>query len=204
MIEQLFKLMKKWKAFPNYRMETKVDIMLSLFLKDILESEYKCKIKLVMPEFPIHLGTIYPGSSNKSVKVDFVAVTEKDRVYLVELKTDDHSIREGQINYLKSAAELGFPKLLEGLIRIYKATRYKPKYEAYFKGLLEHKIFTKTAGGYSSIVKTYSSEIVFIVPKKDEKLSKFKQLTLKECAKTIEDKYDDEFSRGFANVISEY
>jgi len=203
LIDKLFESMKKWKAFPNYKMETKVDIILSLYLKDILEYKYKKPIKLILPEFPVHLNTIYPGTNNKSVKIDFAALTEENHVYLIEFKTDDKSIRDEQIKYLKTSVEVGFQNLLYGLTKIYKATLYKNKYDNYFNELLNIGLMTRDENNYNVESKDYSTEIVFVVPNPDDPILKdFRRISLKECAKIIKNKYDDQFSLDFADVIS--
>jgi len=203
MIKKFFDTMKKWKAFPNYKMETKVDIILSLYLKSILGHEYGKNIKLLLPEFPVHLGTINNGGSNKSVKIDFVAITEDNHVYLIEFKTDDKSIRGEQIKYLKKSAKVGFQNLLYGLTKIYKASLYKDKYDTYFNELLNIGLMTKSENNYNVVSKDYSTEIVFVVPNPDEPgLKDFKRISLKECAKIIKHIHDDQFSVGFVDVIS--
>jgi hypothetical protein len=53
---------------------------------------------------------------------------KENKVYLIELITDQRSRREKQDRYLQSASEIKVKGLVNGLIKIYKATNQKIKY----------------------------------------------------------------------------
>src|SRR5690606_4459310 len=64
-----------------------------------------------------------------SYKIDYVLFNENyEKMYLLELKTDSHSRRLSQDEYLIKAKEVGFKVMLEGLIEIFNATSSKRKY----------------------------------------------------------------------------
>ena len=130
-INHLFDLLDEWRHFPNYQLERRSDIFFALNLPEVLECKLGFQINpILIPEFPLRLGTIYPEKNlNKSVKVDYVAFTDNgDSVVLVELKTESRSRREVQDHYLHAAKEVGFTKLLEGLLQIFIATNVKKKF----------------------------------------------------------------------------
>ena len=52
----------------------------------------------------------------------------ENKVYLIELKTDQRSRREKQDWYLESASKIKVKGLVSGLLKIYKATNQKVKY----------------------------------------------------------------------------
>ena len=77
-------------------------------------------------------------NSNQSFKVDYLAkVKGENRLYLIELNTDQKSRRDQQDGYLEKAKEAGSETLLKGLGLIYKATNAKKKYRCLLKQLGE-------------------------------------------------------------------
>ncbi len=86
----------------------------------------------LLPEFPLRKGTLWESdNTNKSVKVDYLALSEDlTRGYLVELKTDPGSRRDVQDSYLVQATKVGLGPLMDGLLSIARATssEFVPKY----------------------------------------------------------------------------
>jgi len=127
----VFDNLDKWRNLPDYQMERRADIFFSVYLKEVLEKKYSVRLcEELVPEFPIHKGTIYPHmKSNLSYKIDYLAVTTDLRsAFLVELKTDPKSRRNSQDDYLDRAKEVGLNKLLNGLVEIFQASKIKMKY----------------------------------------------------------------------------
>lgn len=136
-IDELFDRMDAWRHFPYYQLERRADIFFALYLPEVLEAKLGFSVRPeLIPEFPVRIGTIYPNvPTDKSYKIDYVAVsTNSDRAVFVELKTEGLSRRPKQDKYLEAARGVGLPRLLEGLLDIFRATTYKRKY---FR-LLEH------------------------------------------------------------------
>lgn len=136
-IDMLFDQMDAWRHFPSYQLERRADIFFSLYLPEVLEAKLGFSVrKELIPEFPVRIGTVYPSIPiDQSYKIDFVALSAAaDRAVLLELKTDGHSRRTEQDEYLQAAQRIGLTSLLEGLLDIFRATISKRKYFC----LLEH------------------------------------------------------------------
>ena len=131
LIATLFERMDGWRHLPNYQLERRADLFFSLYLAEALEAKLGAAMQpLLVPEFPVRIGTIYPGiASDKSVKIDYVCFSaDLERVIFVELKTEGASRRPEQDKYLLAAQRVGFGALLEGLLKIFAATAAKRKY----------------------------------------------------------------------------
>jgi hypothetical protein len=172
-INQLFDLLDKWRYFPNYQLERRVDIFFALYLKDILWHKYQFNADAILPEFPVHRGSIYLDvNDNKSVKIDYVAVDQsKKEVFLIELKTDMNSRRDAQDDYLLKAQVLNIHGLIDGLLKIYMATRLKTKYQSLFTEVEKLGWLQKTDSTYLNISSDYKTSVIYIQPrnKKDDK-----------------------------------
>ena len=131
LIDALFDYLDHWRQFPAYQLERRSDILFSLYLKDLLSANAHVKPITVLPEFPLHIGTLYKSDSNQSFRVDFLIPCEDNVTYLVELKTDLKSQGDEQKGHMKQAKLLGLPKLLHGLRAILQATKASGKYQNY-------------------------------------------------------------------------
>jgi len=126
-LESLFRRLDAWRHLPAYRLEPRVDALLSLYLRGILQERTgQALAEIVLPELPLRLGTLWGEDTrgpNQSVKVDFALFAEdRSAVYLVEVKTDQASRREAQDAYLRQAAALDFREIVEGILQISLAT----------------------------------------------------------------------------------
>ncbi len=133
-MERLLLRLDDWRHLPAYRLEPRVDVILSLYLPDILSKKTGEKFHLdLIPEFPLRRGSIWGPATvaqDASVKVDFAAMTMTGRLHFVEFKTDMASIRPTQNEYLRRVAELPVSTLVQGVLDIVEAThpKYLPKY----------------------------------------------------------------------------
>lgn len=129
-VDTLFELLDRWRHLPNYQLERRADIFFGLYLPELLADRFEQSIAGVVPEFPVKRDLIWPSHpTNKSVKVDYVALSEdRRRCYFVELKTDASSRRNAQDHYLEKCGELGFTAILDGLTSIVKASSAHQKY----------------------------------------------------------------------------
>lgn len=140
MMKAIFERLDEWKQFPNYQLERRLDIFISLFIKELLESKLWPLQEIIIPEFPIARKTI--GETDgpyKTVKVDYVLFPKdyKNPIVFLELKTDDGSVRESQISYLRKSKEATIEAILKDLEIVYKKSNSKPKYEYLFNKLNE-------------------------------------------------------------------
>jgi len=131
-INRLFDLLDDWRNLPAYQLERRADIFFAIHLNKIIEKRIGTKIDFIIPEFPVRIGELpeQNPNNNQSFKIDYLTYSKyKNKVYLIELKTDQRSRREKQDLYLKHASELKIEGLVRGLIKIYEATNQKVKYE---------------------------------------------------------------------------
>lgn len=130
-IHKLFDLLDSWRHLPAYQLERRADIFFALYLGKIIEQKTDTEIDYIIPEFPVRVGEISEKNPhiNQSFKIDYLAYAkEAERVFLVELKTDQRSRRDKQDWYLQRTAQVQVKGILEGLKKIYKATHQKVKY----------------------------------------------------------------------------
>ena len=125
-----FKTLKDWKRLPAYRLEPRIDSFIGFFLPDILGEHLGAGVSGTIPELPIRLGTVDPEKegtkdADRSNKVDFYVLGKDGIHYFIEVKSDSSSRRDEQDKYLKKSSEYGMQKIVEGIIRISKATSYK-------------------------------------------------------------------------------
>lgn len=122
-----------WRHLPAYQLERRVDIFFGLLLPEIIAAEYDlpCESQedrnnlVVIPEFPLRKGLLdscnNDGGSNQSVKVDFAVFYRNEdycnRLFLVELKTDNNSIHRDQLRDMQTAKCVRAKKLLEGVVK---------------------------------------------------------------------------------------
>lgn len=189
-----------WRHFPSYQLERRADIFFSIYLADILFCKFGLQVESIIPEFPIRVGTICSSSNNKSFKADyFVKTKNSSRLILVELKTDDGSVREEQLEYLKRAKEVGLEKLLEGIREIYRATNSKDKYQYLLNNL--HKmglISLENNGEFKILPDHYEIEILHIMPNKSKKIEN--TITFQEIVEIVR-QHNDELSLRFSESL---
>lgn len=102
-INKLFDLLDDWRNLPAYQLERRADIFFAIHLEKIIEETLGTKIDFVIPEFPVRVGEISTAHPelNKSFKIDYMTYSiSENKVYLIELKTDQRSRREKQDWYL--------------------------------------------------------------------------------------------------------
>jgi len=165
-INKLFDNMDKWRHLPAYQLERRVDIFFSIYLPEVLADKFGVDIEGVVPEFPIHIGTISNIETNKSFKIDYLARAKKShRLFFVKFKTDVGSRRLAQDSYLERARQAGMAELLGGLRKIYQATTSKKKYNHLLSLLDELSLIKRTSSGVFEINPgEYDIEIVYIQP----------------------------------------
>ena len=100
-IKSIFDLLDQWRGLPNYQMERRVDIYFALYLHEIIMAYFKDELKgekithvNIIPEFPLK-----KDGNRQSLKVDY-AVFSKNKLFLVELKTDVNSLNDVQYGNL--------------------------------------------------------------------------------------------------------
>ena len=240
-IADVFNLLDRWRHLPAYRLESRVAPFFALFLRDVLSARFGVELHdIVISEFPLRIGTLYPkGESppsrseekrqswrNLSYNVDYVAFGEdRNKVFLVELKTDRGSQRKEQEKYLRCAQRVGLRRLVDGIVEICKATDKKPKYVHLLHILsklslvlipsdteLYKKTFPTGKSGWNDAFceveptvhdKFKSIELVYILPREPEKIeSDFNYIYFDEVADTVQQR--GELGCIFANYLRQW
>jgi len=132
-VEALFDRMDAWRHLPKYQLERRSDLFFSLYLPEVLEAKLGFPISSeLVPEFPVHKGTIYPEHrGHDCCNIDYLALSrDGSQPVFVELKTDQTSRRVEQDDYLLRARQAGLPALLSGICSIFNATtrQYRRKW----------------------------------------------------------------------------
>ncbi|MBC8446486.1 MAG: hypothetical protein H8D78_01940 [Chloroflexi bacterium] len=176
-IRQIFEQLDAWRHLPAYRLEPRADVFFGLYMQRVVEKRVDRDLHPVMiPELPLRRGTLFGEQvkgRNASVKVDYALFTQQcDAVFLVELKTDQASRREGQDAYLLAAQSVGLAGIIDGILKIIRATsvQYRPKYLhllARFEelGLLRVPGEMYTAG--NTDILSYLTEVSITLPVSD-------------------------------------
>jgi len=171
-INKLFNKLDDWRNLPAYQLERRADIFFSIYLEEIIQSKYGKSIKLVIPEFPVRAGDVVKDHKRPdlSFKIDYLAVSDDNEdVFLIELKTDQSSRRAEQDDYLKSTQKNQIPMLVDGVIKITKATssQYEKKYEYLVSKLEQVGWIEKENSNLKNTAKDYNVIVVYIQPRND-------------------------------------
>lgn len=159
-------LLRDWKKLPAYRAEPRIDFIVAGALPEIIKDKYGCNIRLLIPEFPIRIGTIEEnGHSNLSKKVDFYVYLENGEHIFIEFKSDSHSRRIKQDKYLLDAQRIGMIALLNGIINISLKTRFRIKYSYLIEKLINAELISLNDNNHKVIVTADKIKILYIQPK---------------------------------------
>lgn len=202
----------KWKGYPSYRAEPRVDWLLALAIPVLIEREFDSKCRLILPEFPLRKGTlddsVKDGEKNRSLKVDFYCLLGDGNHILIELKTDSNSVTRKQLKYLEKATSIDVYSIFKGLVLLRNRTKgnYIEKYERYIGALEQNGIYNSQSE--VTVNKNKKFKVVYIAPEvrgfnKINELGhgKIKTFNLNELTDILKES-KDEFIRGMASVIS--
>ena len=130
-ISEVFHVLDEWRHLPAYQLERRVDVFFGLLLPELFKKRFEVSEVTVIPEFPLNKKSIGLAEHNQSVRVDFAVFFTKEgqnRVFLVELKTDDSSLDPEQLCIMKKAQDVEFRDLLKGVISAACASPEPRKY----------------------------------------------------------------------------
>lgn len=186
-----------WKNLPAYRAEPRVDFIVAGALPEIIKNKFNCNIKLIIPELPIRIGTIYDKIlSDKSYKVDFYILLEGDKHVFIEFKTDSGSRRGKQDEYLLASKNVGMKAILDGILKIYSVTTYKSKYKYLINKLESAKLITNSGTNYNPSNSQDDIDIFYIQPK----AIKANEIGFEEVSNIIS-KSEDPIYRKFSEIL---
>jgi len=153
-------------------LERRADIFFAAYLPEILSDRFGRIPFALIPEFPIHIPTIYPGKQgNLSYRIDYLAVFgDPLELIFIELKTDPESNRNDQDRYLLKAKAVGMAGLLRGLRSIYAATTSASKYDQVLSALASAGLITiEGPGKFVPVEGLPEPQIVYLQPHKNAK-----------------------------------
>ena len=137
-LQAVLSQLDQWRHLPKYRLEQHVDVLFGMTLPKVLSSRFGIPVDdlQVIPEFPIRYGTLASrhqgkATDDQSFNVDFsVWSKSRERVFLVELKTDAGSLDVKQLCKMVEVKEHGggFGDFVGGVIQISRVTRDRRKY----------------------------------------------------------------------------
>lgn len=159
-------MIEDWKKLPAYRAEPRVDSLIGYYLDALLSDYLEINIEKTIPELPLRLGTINPEYNNsnfadRSYKVDFFSIGNNGCNYLIEFKTDPHSVRDKQDNYLTLSKTSGTESIINGVLKIADASTYKNKYKHLINKLKEVSLIDQELK-YTG--KNPICDIIYIIP----------------------------------------
>ncbi len=202
-INQLFANLDSWRHYPSYQLERRADVFFSIYLPGFLKEKRGYDVQIIIPEFPIRVGTIHPKADiNKSFKIDYlVKVNNPSRVLFIELKTDNSSRRPKQDWYLNEAKKAGMQSLLSGLKKIYAATNAKDKYQHLLRGLeTANLIRLSSKKGFEVVDDENEITVLFLQPNSN---GDDNTITFGEFAEYVGNN-EDELSQRFSKSLREW
>lgn len=165
-IKKTLDWLNDWKKLPSYKAEPRVDFIVAGALPEIIKKKYGCNIKVIIPELPIRIGTIYKNIPiDKSYKVDFYVNLENGKHLFIEFKTDSGSRRAKQDKYLLASQNVGMKAILDGIIKINSVTKYKAKYSHLIKKLLTAGLVLGNNPNYKANIVRNEIDVLYIQPK---------------------------------------
>lgn len=167
-LTKLFDLLTDWRTLPAYQLERRADIFFALYLEDLLKyCNYFAPDETItiIPEFPAK-----HTNSHQSDRIDYMVCSERKIIY-VELKTDNHSIRSEQAEYLYDIQQRALKDVLGDIIAIYRATNARAKYRKLIEKLdrwIAYRearfVEERCTMRYDEIAKVESVEVVYLLP----------------------------------------
>ena len=199
----IFDNLDRWRHFPAYQLERRADIFCSIYLPGFIEQQLGGSVRSIIPEFPIHIGTIRPenNSGHRSYKIDYlIRMAGNETVYFLELKTDTNSRSEAQVEMMEVARAANIPKLLKGVLDCYAASDDQPKYRCLMDELNHAGFVDSYDESYAIRDAQYKIELLFLQPEDRSKPRKTNEFTLGMFADYVHG-IDDPLSRRFAHSL---
>jgi hypothetical protein len=224
-INKLFDRLDSWRHFPAYALERRADIFFSLYLSEVIGEKLGVQMNPeLVPEFPIHLKTFGDvRGSNHSFKVDYLVVSsDLSKAALVELKTDDLSVKDEQCDKMLKVKAKGIVTFLDCLPEIYRASKGSGprKYLHLFnqldqigiapdsvRSLLRSKVNGGRNMGHDTLRQGIRMEclVVYVVPNKTSAMQSYDAVVIDfEFFAQVVEKHPDPLSLRFAKSLREW
>lgn len=140
-LDDIVTRLKKWKYYPKYSLERRVDIFLTPFLRALVANKLGgAGVQLVAPEFPLLSDLPKHGArarhsdlSARTANADYLLKREGPDApwILLELKTDADSFSASQAALYEVACERGMKDLIRDLAFVQEKTeaKHRQKYQ---------------------------------------------------------------------------
>lgn len=128
-LEDLFVTLVENKELPKYQFERRIDAILHLFLPDLLTSYFGNKVETLVPEFPLKKNHSWGSTNVDSLLYMWDGESDRIKYWLfLELKTDDGSVDEAQIDIYEKILERSMLSLIEDVKGIFGSPNASAKY----------------------------------------------------------------------------
>jgi len=129
-LEEVFERLAFNKQFPKYQAERAVMPLLVPFLPELLERllEWTLPIECTAMEFPIKADSNYQSTNADALLFKRAASAKDERWILFELKTDNRSSNQQQLERYAYAVTRGMPALVQDLAGIGEKSGLPGKY----------------------------------------------------------------------------
>lgn len=103
-VEVLVQQLDQFRRFPQYALERRLDVFLSLFVEEFLSTRFEAPVHMVAPEFPLHRE-----GNHLSTHVDYLLRREGPNPawLFVEVKTSAEEVSREQLATYREAREYG-------------------------------------------------------------------------------------------------
>jgi hypothetical protein len=202
-IHQLFENLDTWRHLPSYQLGRRADIIFWVYLPEYLKKKFGYDVQVVIPDFPIRVGTVRPVTdNNSSFKVDyFVKVSNPSMVILLKFMTESGSKRSEPDWYLTEAKKKGVRQLLSGLRKIVTGSTPRSRFDYLLRSLECAGLIQVTETNHFHILDAeHDISIMYIQP---NATSDNNVVTFAELADFVSQKSDD-LSQRFAQSLREW
>lgn len=165
-LTKIFDLLDEFRHLPNYQLERRADIFFALFIPLVINKKFGLSVKHILPEFPIRIGEISTVNINRSFKIDYAIFTDRpNHCFFIELKTDDYSRRDKQDWYLECSVKAGMKSLIDGILKISKASSSKDKYSVLISSISKTGLIKFEDGIPINVVPDkFECQVIFLQP----------------------------------------
>ncbi len=128
-LEELLETLVENKKLPKYQFERRIDAILHLFLPDLLTAHFGYEVETIVAEFPLK-----KSGNRQSTNVDYLMLMRDSKNFIkywlfFELKTDNLSIEDDQLDAYESAMHRTMPALIRDIVEILSGTTAVSKYK---------------------------------------------------------------------------
>jgi hypothetical protein len=113
-IAEVFNSVNRWRNFPGYRMESRVELFFSLYLPGLLTQHFGTPVSDTMiPLLPLQREK---GSELLETVEFTLMASDLSQVWLVDLKADHRTRREYRDTFLRTTVRAGLRPILRGIV----------------------------------------------------------------------------------------